>query len=82
MCRQSVVLLRHHLGVGMVGSSSTSDEQTPVPPGGGAAERLREFLAARGESAPADAVESENERDQKLGDPPPDVGEPQDQTGR
>ena len=35
--------------------AETSHERTPVPPGGGAAERLREFRAARGDVTPEDA---------------------------
>jgi hypothetical protein len=35
----------------VVGTSNTPDPDVPVPPGGGAAERLREFLAAREEPA-------------------------------
>jgi hypothetical protein len=36
-------------GGDVVGTSNTPDPDVPVPPGGGAAERLREFLAAREE---------------------------------
>ncbi len=40
----------------MAETSNSTDEQMPVPPGGGAAERLREFLAAREEPV-SDAAE-------------------------
>lgn len=46
------------LEVEMAGTSRTPDPDVPVPPGGGAGERLREFLAAREEPAPAEQTES------------------------
>ena len=42
---------RDRVGVGMVGTGSSAEHQ-PVPSGGGAGERLREFLIARGDPVP------------------------------
>jgi hypothetical protein len=41
-------------------TSRTPDPDVPVPPGGGAGERLREFLAAREEPARTEQAESED----------------------
>ena len=60
----------------MAETSQTPDEpQTPVPPGGGAGERLREFLAARQEPSTVDDDEQkiEDAEDQKK--IPPDQEE-------
>jgi hypothetical protein len=45
----------------MAGTSRTPDPGTPVPQGGGAAERLREFLAAREEPAPEETAEDDGD---------------------
>jgi len=51
------------LEVEMAGTSRTPDPDVPVPPGGGAGERLREFLAAREEPAPAEQTGSAEDDD-------------------
>jgi hypothetical protein len=52
----------------MAGTSRTPDSGTPVPQGGGAAERLRQFLAAREEPAPEETAEDDGDArpDQRL----------------
>jgi hypothetical protein len=54
------------LGADMADTSREPDPDVPVPPGGGAGERLREFLAAR--EVPA-------EEEQKGDEPPVDPSE-------
>ena len=58
----------------MADTSRTPDPDRPVPPGGGAGERLREFLAAREEPAPAQESEpapDSGEQDNREADPRP-----------
>ena len=53
----------------MADTSRDPDPDVPVPPGGGAVERLREFLAAREVPAEDEKVDEEEER---PADPPTD----------
>lgn len=50
------------LGEHMADTSRDPDPDVPVPPGGGAGERLREFLAAR--EVPAEEQQDEKDADE------------------
>ena len=60
-------------GVDMAETSKPAGAPAPVPPGGGAAERRREFLAAREDPDPdLDTVESGVEQDSEQSEDQPD----------